>query len=334
MLSGLTEEYKPFIMGLEANGVGISGDLITSKLLDSCGSNNEGNSAFVGKKSNKKWKRQPRKCYNCSSTKHFANQCDKPKVEKKTEKSAKAAFMMGFLSTNNKKEWYIDSGATRHMTPYDDLIANKKSDSDKITATNGAKIGFTGYGDGKMTFGNGNVNVKGVMHVPDLAVNLLSVSQIVKNGNIVVFDSSGCSVFNNKNEKVISCKNSGGIYRIDSDDEKCFLAKGQTSALTWHRRLGHANYQVMKRMHAGAVVGVTFDDDDSEITQCEVCAKGKQTKKPFKLSETESSEILELIHSDLMGPQNTRSIGHALYLLTFIDNFSRKVFVFFFEVKR
>lgn len=42
MLSGLTEEYKPFIMGLEANGVGISGDLIASKLLDSCGGNNEG----------------------------------------------------------------------------------------------------------------------------------------------------------------------------------------------------------------------------------------------------------------------------------------------------
>lgn len=60
------------------------------------------------------------------------------------------------------------------------MIENKKSDSDKITAANGAKISVTGYGDGKMTFGNGNVNVKGVMHVPDLAVNLLSVSQIVK----------------------------------------------------------------------------------------------------------------------------------------------------------
>lgn len=103
-------------MGLEANGVGISGDLITSKLLDSCATTSESNSAFIGKggKSTKKWKKQ-RKCYNCSSTKHLANQCDQPKKEKKTEKSAKTAFMMGFLSTNNKKECYIDSGATRHM---------------------------------------------------------------------------------------------------------------------------------------------------------------------------------------------------------------------------
>lgn len=87
-------------------------------------------------------------------------------------------------------------------------------------------------------------------------------------------------------------------------------------------------------MRAGAVTGIiSFNDGDSEIVKCEVCARGKQTKKPFKPSETESSGILELIHSDLMGPQSTRSLGHAKYLLTFIDDFSRKVFVFFLKTK-
>lgn len=333
LLSGLTDEFKPFIMGLEANGVGISGDLIISKLLDSYSGNSDNNNAFFGKKSTKKWKGKQRKCYNCSSTKHLANACDQPKKEKRAEKSAKTAFMMGFLGTNNKKEWYIDSGATSHMTPHADLVENKISESDKITAANGEKINVTGIGNGKMTFGDGNVLVKSVMHVPDLAVNLLSVSQIVKNGNSVVFDSDGCSIYNQKREKVLSVKTIGGVYRVNADDEKCFLAKNQTSALTWHRRLGHANYQVMKTMRAGAVDGVMFNDDETEITQCEICAKGKQTKLPFKTSETESNDILELIHSDLMGPQKTRSLGHALYLLTFIDDFSRKVFVYFLRKK-
>lgn len=54
LLSGLTEEFKPFIMGLEANGVGISGDLIISKLLDSFSGNSDKNSAFFGKKPFKK----------------------------------------------------------------------------------------------------------------------------------------------------------------------------------------------------------------------------------------------------------------------------------------
>lgn len=71
----------------------------------------------------------------------------------------------------------------------DVLNENKKNESNKITAANGAKISVTGYGDEKLTLGNGNVYVKVVMHVPDLAGNLLSVSQIVKNGNFDVFDS-------------------------------------------------------------------------------------------------------------------------------------------------
>lgn len=86
-------------------------------------------------------------------------------------------------------------------------------------------------------------------------------------------------------------------------------------------------------MRAGAVDGVNFTDDDSEITNCETCSKGKQVKATFKASETESSEILKLVHSDLMGPQRTRSLGHAVYLLTFVDDYSRKVFVYFLKNK-
>lgn len=86
-------------------------------------------------------------------------------------------------------------------------------------------------------------------------------------------------------------------------------------------------------MRAGAVDGVNFADNDTEMLNCETCLKGEQVKKSFKRSETNSTEILQLIHSDLMGPQNTRSLGHALYLLTFIDDYSNKVFVYFSKKK-
>lgn len=103
LLAGLTEDFKPFIMGLEANGVGISGDLVISKLLDCRGEDK--NSAFLSKNAWKKGKKKVRKCYNCNSTLHLANQCDQPKKERKTEKnekSANAAFD-GF-SWNQSKE--------------------------------------------------------------------------------------------------------------------------------------------------------------------------------------------------------------------------------------
>lgn len=355
LLAGLTDEFKPFIMGLEANGAAITGDLIMAKLLD-CRTGNDNNGAFLAKKPSKKWKKKQRKCFNCGSTQHLANACDKPKVEKKNEKdekSAKAAFMIclengsvsdenedsekeplvGFHSANCKEEWYIDSGSSRHMTPHADLLEGKSGNTEKITAANGVKMSITGTGDGRVTFGNGNVKVKSIMHVPELAVNLLSVSQIVQNGNTVIFNSDGCTIYNAKNERLLFSRPKGGVYRVEADNMKCFLAMNAASAYDWHRRLGHASYQVMKKMRAGAVDGVNFADGDGQIYNCEICAKGKQIKKPFSASQSESTEILQLIHSDVMGPQKTRSLGHALYLLTFIDDYSRKVFVYFLKNK-
>lgn len=169
----------------------------------------------------KKGKKSVRKCYNCNSTQHLANKCDRPKKEKKPEKgekSAKAAFMMGLLGVNQKRDWYIDSGATRHMTPHDDLIENKNGDVDKITAANGAKIDVTGTGEGKVTFGDGNVKLKNIMHVPELAVNLLSVSQIAQKGNTVIFNAEGCSIYNDENKCVLFCKST-------SDDDQTPMMK-------------------------------------------------------------------------------------------------------------
>lgn len=175
------------------------------------------------------------------------------------------------------------------------------------------------------------MKLNNIMHVPLLVVNLLSVSQIVQNGNIVIFNKEGCSIYNVSKDRVFFCKATSGVYKVEADNEKCLLASGEASAFTWHRRLGHASYPIMKKMRAGAVNGIKFVDDDFDIKNCETCAKGKQIKLPFKQSETESTEVLQLIHSDLMGPQNTRSFGHASYLLTFIDDYLRKVFVYFLK---
>lgn len=60
---------------------------------------------------------------------------------------------------------------------------------------------------------------------------------------------------------------------------------------------------------------------------------GKQHRQPFKPSETQTANLLEIVHSDLVGPMKTVSIGGGKWLLTFIDDFSRKVFVYFLKEK-
>lgn len=86
-------------------------------------------------------------------------------------------------------------------------------------------------------------------------------------------------------------------------------------------------------MQDGAVEGIIFNDDDHEIRNCETCARGKLARLPFNKSKSESKEILNLIHTDIVGPMEVKSIGRAKYLITFVDNYSRKVFVYFTRAK-
>ena len=56
-------------------------------------------------------------------------------------------------------------------------------------------------------------------------------------------------------------------------------------------------------------------------------------KRPFKTSDSRASNLLEVIHSDLAGPMEVKSVSGACYLLVFVDDCSRKVFVYFLKKK-
>lgn len=42
-----------------------------------------------------------------------------------------------------------------------------------------------------------------------------------------------------------------------------------------------------------------------------------------------SDGVLQLIHSSICGPMSTRSLGGYLYFVTFIDDHSRKTWIYF-----
>ena len=52
---------------------------------------------------------------------------------------------------------------------------------------------------------------------------------------------------------------------------------------------------------------------------CEGCIYGKQCRKRFAESNTKR-ELMELVHSDIMGPIKVPSINKARYVLTFIEH--------------
>ena len=66
---------------------------------------------------------------------------------------------------------------------------------------------------------------------------------------------------------------------------------------------------------------------------CKGCAKGKNTKTTFQSSESKSKGILEIIHSDVCGPMSSRSLSRYVYYVSFIDDFSRKTWIYFMKNK-
>nr|GEV97066.1 retrovirus-related Pol polyprotein from transposon TNT 1-94 [Tanacetum cinerariifolium] len=79
--------------------------------------------------------------------------------------------------------------------------------------------------------------------------------------------------------------------------------------------------------------GFTWWDVTGKIQFCEACVKGKQYRVKFSTCQHTSKEILKYVHSDLWGPSPVKSQGGCVYFVTFIDDYSRKVWVYFLKTK-
>jgi hypothetical protein len=66
---------------------------------------------------------------------------------------------------------------------------------------------------------------------------------------------------------------------------------------------------------------------------CKGCAQGKNVKKPFPSSDSNSKGILDIIHSDVCGPISTASLSMYVYYVSFIDDFSCKTWIYFSKAK-
>ena len=61
--------------------------------------------------------------------------------------------------------------------------------------------------------------------------------------------------------------------------------------------------------------------------------KGNNIKNPFPKSETKAKGMLELIHSDACDPMPSTSLSGYEYYVTFIDDYSRKAWIYFLKTK-
>lgn len=335
MLGGLPSEFDTFVMTIENTQTKLTSEYVKTTLLQESRLDPKSNDSAMFAK-NKKFP-----CHLCKQIGHFAKSCpqNKDKKKKKKDKTKKednvlfASLLVNSKQSMNSK-WHVDSGATSHMTNNDSILVNKRKIADKeVTVADNTKLKVNSSGNVMMTLNNGKSNNEAtlidVTHVPGLCTNLLSVSRMAANGNKVVFENDICEIFNKKRDLIGTASLVNGLYELNcqtkSDNKNNeFVMLASASEKLWHRRLGHICNENLAKIKQ-ASIGMKI----SSISKgkCVVCAKGKQTRASFKTKGKRAENVLDLIHSDVCGPFSVSSHSGAQYYVTFVDDFSRKVFL-------
>jgi len=95
-------------------------------------------------------------------------------------------------------------------------------------------------------------------------------------------------------------------------------------------RLGHMSERGLQVLHKrSALPGIKY----CKLDLCKFCIMGRQHKVDFSTSQHKTKGFLYLIHTDVWEPSSVASIGSARYFVTFIEDFSRKVWVYFLKQK-
>ena len=78
--------------------------------------------------------------------------------------------------------------------------------------------------------------------------------------------------------------------------------------------------------------GILPNLDFTNLNVCVDCIKGKQTKHTKK-GATRSTELLEIIHTDICGPFDASSFGREKYFITFINDFLCYTYIYLLHEK-
>ncbi|GJT12880.1 retrovirus-related pol polyprotein from transposon TNT 1-94 [Tanacetum coccineum] len=203
------------------------------------------------------------------------------------------------------KPWHIDSPSSNHMTGEEDLFVEMEQSKSNVTFGDESKANR----------------------------NILSVGQLLEKNYDIHFKDRSATI-RIQEEKLIAkvpmTKNRMFILNIQHDK-----AKYLKSCLEDHSWLCtvvmHLNFGDLKLLSSkGMVKGLDQIDHTNQV--CEGCLFGKHARSSFsKEATSRANEPLQLIHTDLCGPITPSSHGKNHYFILFVDDFSRKTWVYFLK---
>ena len=123
---------------------------------------------------------------------------------------------------------------------------------------------------------------------------------------------------------LVTGKKKNSLYVLYVSNAYVQKTSRNTSPSVWHARLGHIGYQLLHKISTKNMLNCVpmFKNFNTDVV-CASCQYGKSHRLPFQKSTNRACFMLQLIHSDLLGPIRTPSYSSFQYAMIVVDDFSR-----------
>ena len=294
--------------------------------------------------------------YNLANPRNNSSSCRGSVREKFPTERVNLALVADHQSSVRRKPgekfripFVVDSGATEHIVNdarvlkdcymVDPVTISTAKDGEVVKGTKRGVINLKSVV--KPTGKYRKIEFYDALFVPDLKYNLLSVPKLVSMGCTVHFSRYKAEIFDSSEDLVAVGAKVDGLFILDAvidaeDDGNAFFSKSNLPLKTWHSRLGHLNFNAIKKLSSKSMVDglkISPSEKAEKFEVCEPCALGKQTRKSFKTCGIRSSRPLELIHSDVCGPMSESTYDGYQYFVVFVDDFTHFVVVYLIRTK-
>ena len=232
----------------------------------------------------------------------------------------------------------VDSGSTSHIVNEDkgfiEVDDNFKPQNHMIELADGTitKSDAQKKGTVKMNLTDENGEVRttylhDALYCPNYPHNLFSVRAATAKGAEIHFTADHDELLWD-NVK----------YPIQREGKLYFLYKISTAIPDvqsrtlneWHKVLGHCNCTDILKLE-GLVDGMKITKKDD--AHCSSCILGKQTVNRSRVPDLRAEKPIDFVHSDLAGPIEPVAKDGYKYSITFTDDYSNTIFVYFLKEK-
>jgi Reverse transcriptase (RNA-dependent DNA polymerase)/Integrase core domain/GAG-pre-integrase domain len=228
--------------------------------------------------------------------------------------------------------WYLDSGASNHMTGCREHLTNFDTNiQGGVKLGDGSEVSIGGRGTVMIRSRAGKkVAIDDVYFIPKLTSNIISLGQLEERGCKVKIEDGWLTMLNKDGKLIIRVQRSRNrLYtlRLELMKPVCLKVNAEHDVQVWHARYGHLNFQALRKLHQeGMVEGLPGIEVTGEV--CSGCLIGKQRRSPFpQEAGFRAEKALDLMHGDLCGPFTPPTPASNRYFLLLVDDYSRYMWI-------